>query len=74
MLKEKHLLWAAIIALTIGMVTDNHRLRKDIERLENYQHQVNVMIYENVHKLANKSDSLWIYEPTDKTDTISQLD
>lgn len=74
MLKEKHLLWAAIIALTIGMVTDNYRLRKDIERLKNYQHQVNVMIYENVHKLANKSDSLWIYEPTDKTDTISQLD
>ena len=73
-LKETHLLWAAWLMIVIGVLAENTRLRQDIERLETYQHEVNVMIYENVHKLTNKTDSLWIYETTDKSCALGKLD
>ena len=67
-LKETHLLWAAWLMLTIGVVAENINLRKEIENNKEHQEQVHQMLYESIHKLAHQNDSLWIYTDIKKED------
>lgn len=67
-LKETHLLWAAWLMLTIGVVADNINLRNEIEKNKDYQEQVSQMLYDSIHKLSHQNDSLWIYTDIKKED------
>ena len=62
---DRTLLWAAWLMLVIGFIWDNNRLRDEIDNLKDkieFQEQVMMFNYENIHKLSHEADSLWIYK------------
>lgn len=58
-MKEK-LLWIVIVILTVGMISSTVRLNKIENNLE-YQEVVNQKLYDDIHQLAHKEDSCWVY-------------
>lgn len=58
-MKEK-LLWIVIVILAAGMVSSTIRLNKLEDKLEQ-QEVVNQKLYDDIHQLAHKGDSCWVY-------------
>lgn len=58
---KETILWIIVLILTVGLISNTIRLNKVETELE-YQEVVDNELYSDIHQLAHKEDSCWVYE------------
>ena len=58
---KETILWVIIVILTAGLISNTIRINKLETELE-YQEVVDNKLYSDIHQLAHKEDSCWVYE------------
>ena len=58
---KETILWIIIVILTAGLISNTIRLNKLETELE-YQEVVDNKLYSDIHQIAHKEDSCWVYE------------